>query len=55
MAFTFDKTFDYYPLFEMCMGDGTTQVLDDPEDFDEFVQALKDGRYDPDTGLALAD
>ena len=54
MAFTYDPNFDYYPLFEMCMADGTTEALDDPEDFDEFVQALKDGRYDPETGIKPA-
>lgn len=46
MTFKYDPDFDYYELFEMCMGDGTTEVLDDPEDYDEFLQALKDGRYD---------
>ena len=54
MAFKYDPDFDYYELFEMCMGDGTTEVLDDPEDFNEFLQALKDGRYDPDTGISPA-
>lgn len=49
--FVFDPDFDYYPLFEMCMGDGTTEVLDDPEDFDEFIQAIKDGRYQPGKGI----
>ena len=52
MTFTFDPAADYYELFEMCLSDGTTEVLNDPEDFDEFVQALKDGRYDPESGIA---
>lgn len=47
MPFTYDPTFDYYPLFEACMAAGTTETLDDPENFDEFVEALKAGRYDP--------
>lgn len=51
MTFTYDPNFDYYELFEMCMADGTTEALDDPEDFDEFLQALKDGRYHPETGI----
>ena len=49
-TFVFDPTYDYYELFEMCLGDGTTQTLDDPEDFDEFLRALREGRYDPETG-----
>ena len=52
MPFTFDPNFDYYPLFEACMTDGTTEALDDPEDFDEFLEALKAGRYDPETGIS---
>ena len=51
MAFTFDPTADYYSLFELCMADGTTEALDDPEDYDEFLAALKAGRYDPDAGV----
>ena len=48
MAFTFDPTADYYPLFELCMSDGTTeQILDDPESYEEFVEALKTGQYVP--------
>jgi hypothetical protein len=36
------------------MSDGTTEPLDDPADYDEFLQALKDGRYDPEKGIAPA-
>lgn len=54
MTFTFDPEMDYYSLFEMCMADGTTEPLDDPESFEEFLQALKDGRYDPETGISAA-
>lgn len=54
MAFTFDPNTDYYSLFEACMADGTTEALNDPEDFDEFLQVLKDGRYDPDAGISPA-
>ena len=53
-AFTFDPKADYYPLFEACMAAGTTEALDDPEDYDEFLQALREGRYDPDTGITPA-
>jgi len=54
MAFKFDPSADYYSLFEACLGNGTTEVLDDPEDFNEFLQALKDGRYDPERGISPA-
>ena len=51
MTFTFDPAADYYELFEACLMDGTTEALNDPENFDEFLQALKDGRYHPETGI----
>jgi len=54
MTFKFDPNADYYSRFEMCMADGTTEPLDDPESFEEFIQALKDGRYDPETGISPA-
>ena len=47
MTFTFDPKADYYEMFEACMDAGTTEVLDDPEDYDEFLRALREGRYDP--------
>ena len=52
--FRFDPDADYYELFELCMSDGTTEALNDPESFDEFLVALKDGRYDPETGITPA-
>ena len=47
-TFTFDPSFDYYPLFEACMGDGTTEdILNDPEDYNEFVDVLRKGFWVP--------
>ena len=48
MNFTFDPSFDYYPLFEACMADGTTEdILNDPEDYNEFIDTLKNGLWAP--------
>ena len=49
MTFKFDPDFDYYELFEACMGfDEAWQAMaDDPEDYDEFIEALKSGKFVP--------
>lgn len=48
MTFQFTEGFDYYPLFEAAMMDSDWQEMaNDAEDYDEFVQALKDGTFVP--------
>ena len=46
--FTFDPTFDYYELFEAVMGDPTLEeIMEDSEDYGEFIEVLKAGRWEP--------
>ena len=46
MTFKYDPSFDYYELFELYMSDGTNEeVLEDPEDYCEFIEALKAGKF----------
>ena len=47
-TFTFDPNFDYYELWEACMGDPALEaVADDPEDYDEFLVLLENGQFIP--------
>ena len=41
--FTYTPGFDYYELFESMLGDDRLEVMNDPEDFVEFEQMLKEG------------
>jgi|TARA_R110001592_G_scaffold296602_2_gene567054 hypothetical protein len=41
--FTYTPGFDYYELFEAMLGDDRLEVMNDPEDFAEFEQMLKEG------------
>ena len=52
--FTFDPKADYYEFFEASMADPILdELMDDCEDYDEFVALLRDGRYpfDPEAPL----
>ena len=46
--FIFDPTFDYYELWEACMSDPTLEaVMDDTEDYEEFIETLRKGLWTP--------
>jgi len=48
MPFTYQDGADYYPMFEMCMSDPDWEAMaDDPEDYEEFLRALKAGTFKP--------
>ena len=56
MTFTFDPKADYYEMFEATDRSVTStlyDLMDDVEDYDEFLGLLRDGRYpiDPDAPL----
>ena len=46
MPFTFDPAADYYEFFEASMSDPVLEdLMDDPEDYDEFLTLLRKGLY----------
>ena len=46
MTFTFDPAADYYELFEYSMADPALEkLMDDVENYDEFLGLLRDGLY----------
>ena len=46
--FIFDPTDDYYSLWEACMDDERlVAVMDDTEDYCEFIETLRKGLWTP--------
>ena len=44
----FDPTFDYYDLFEAVMGSPELEeVMEDSEDYEEFIEVLRTGLWSP--------